>query len=851
MKNLSSWGKLLRCALLTAWAGTGVLPLHAQGPTVDAGFACRSASIGCITNQALQQTSGKQVLLGDFQRVGNGLNRRLVRLLPGSNQPDLTFNANVAGLSVADISYLIGLPNDELLVVSSFNTMRAGTFSQNGPIRLTASGAPDLGFDTGDGTGLGYGLYAVAVQPDGKLLLAGNFPQFNRQPCNKLVRVNANGSRDATFQPVFSAPADYRYKLALQADGKIIVAGSTLNAQQLFETTLDRLLPNGALDTSFAPPPMLPGMGVGGLALQPDGKVLVYVTYQNPLGRPEGLIRLLPTGRLDSTFQIGSGFGTGLNGILLQQPVVVEPGGTILVGHNATTFNGQPVEQLVRLQPDGSLDPNFRPAFVQRSEEYRGPTSLQLLANGQILTNHHLFNANGTTDNRFDPPLRDPGTVLALAQQSDGKLVVGGVFSEIGGAPAGGIARLNRDGTVDTAFTNAAATNAVVQALLVQPNGTVLVGGNFTTLAGSAHTALGQLQASGQPDGNFVPTIVPGQLYQNRFSVRALAVQADGKVLAGGNFSIPSTFGNLINVSLARLLPSGSLDLLYSDLDSYEIRQLLVQPDAKIIVLGQGQVRNVQPYISATVQRLLPNGQSDPAFVPVAGPSFGYQDVAYGGVLDAAGRLYIAGAFALTGSGPRANVVRILSNGSPDPNFLAATGVGGYATSVVVQPNGRLLIGGSFSNGAIRSGSLRLHPNGTQDASYTPSNGPNALVTQVLVQPDGAIVMGGNFTTVNGLARTALVRLLDPNVLSMGREETSPAATQAWPVPAHDVLHLALEAAHRPRRVQLLDPLGRTVRTHPITQPSLDLDTRALPPGLYLLRVEYADGFVTRRIAVE
>ena len=120
------------------------------------------------------------------------------------------------------------------------------------------------------------------------------------------------------------------------------------------------------------------------------------------------------------------------------------------------------------------------------------------------------------------------------------------------------------------------------------------------------------------------------------------------------------------------------------------------------------------------------------------------------------------------------------------------------------------------------------------------------------MQPDGALVFAGYFSQAGGFALNCLARMLDPNVLAINKQQAE-AGLMAWPVPAHDALHLRLAPGSGPLRVALLDVLGREVLTQSAAagQTALTLPTAGLPPGAYLLRVAYPSGPVLRRVAVE
>lgn len=121
----------------------------------------------------------------------------------------------------------------------------------------------------------------------------------------------------------------------------------------------------------------------------------------------------------------------------------------------------------------------------------------------------------------------------------------------------------------------------------------------------------------------------------------------------------------------------------------------------------------------------------------------------------------------------------------------------------------------------------------------------------LVVEPDGKLLVGGNFARVAGQPRSGLARLLAPGTLTAAAPRAA-ATTRAYPVPAHDHLFLRLDAASRPEQVQLLDALGRVVRTQAVTQPELTLSTVGLPAGCYLLRVAYArSGPVARHVVID
>jgi uncharacterized delta-60 repeat protein len=198
----------------------------------------------------------------------------------------------------------------------------------------------------------------LAVQPDGKVLAAGGFDFVNGVLTGKLQRFNPDGTPDATFN-IGAGANGFIAAVLLQPDGKILVAGGFTIFNDVVVPNLVRLNANGSLDNTFSSQ----GAGVPrqpmGLALQPDGKILVSGTAIDVQQQTiSGVVRLLPNGTRDTSFAPGTGTDGGFAYCLL-----VQPDNKILVGGAFNTFNGQPAVGLVRLNPDGSLDPTFNAAI--------------------------------------------------------------------------------------------------------------------------------------------------------------------------------------------------------------------------------------------------------------------------------------------------------------------------------------------------------------------------------------------------------------------------------------------------------------------------------------------------------
>ncbi len=175
------------------------------------------------------------------------------------------------------------------------------------------------------------------------------------------------------------------------------------------------------------------------------------------------------------------------------------------------------------------------------------------------------------------------GEVNALVVQADGKIVVGGKFSEVNGIPRNNIARLNADGTLDRTFADRLdqGVNGQVNALVIQPDGGILVGGLFTQAAQFQTMNLARYKADGSVDQTFGGS---NNSAGTNGVVLALAVQSDGRIVVGGNFT--AAFGQPCR-SVARLKADGTMDgSAQSALLNGPVKALAAAPDGSFMAGG-------------------------------------------------------------------------------------------------------------------------------------------------------------------------------------------------------------------------------------------------------------------------
>ena len=381
-----------------------------------------------------QQADGKRLVSGSFIRVNGIATGRLVRL-DATGAIDAAFGQNV-GLGGNNVFRIKNLPNGQYLLGANGGSITVGATSRVELLRLNANGTPDNSFVPGPGPDFtnDYGfVQEYAVQADGKVVVTGHFDSYSGVAAGSVVRLNVDGSVDTGFTAglgIVSTPTQYAVgnSVAVQADGKILVGGDFGTFNGTATPGIVRLNANGTLDTSFQPA-LLANSQVEGVTLQPDGKVLVNGYLELPGSSVTSMVRLLPSGALDNSFTISTGiFPSGsISTGGFDTAVQLQTDGKIVV---AGYFNASQANGVARLNANGSLDTSFQ----FNTGANATPTALGLEANGSVLigsffspfnnqeTNLLRLTSAGTPDPTFAAKLQIPGNVAAMVRQADGKL---------------------------------------------------------------------------------------------------------------------------------------------------------------------------------------------------------------------------------------------------------------------------------------------------------------------------------------------------------------------------------------------------------------------------------------------
>lgn len=442
------------------------------------------------------------------------------------------------------------------LYVPDFAGVAGAAVSQpvwgNGFAAFQADGTPDFGFQTG---GFGRVQYPTSarVLADGSVWLGGGFNRFGGTPLPALARFTAPGTlSNSLFAVPAAAPAHARAQpfasvAAANGDQSYVIWSQNSNVNGAFYATLLRVNADGSTDTSFAPQlPANYNLGTAqpfaagnGRLLLAQGTVAAQVALSGGAG--ESLLRLNPDGSRDTAYAPNlSSFAiverdTANNVTMIRtgglNVAQVLPDGRALIVVSAVDGN----LRLQRLNADGTLDPSFN------------APSFGLITPSSGFTNVVNDPVSGVTQQFPLSTYSASDLVRTAVQMPDGKVYVGGRF-QLAGAPRG-LVRLNANGSLDTTFTGSgisySGTDAqpYVTALAADAAGRVYAAGRFSAFNGSSAGGLLRLNVDGSRDFSFAPGFA---IVDAPFATAEL-VLANGQLYVFGTpgnagDSLPSTY---------------------------------------------------------------------------------------------------------------------------------------------------------------------------------------------------------------------------------------------------------------------------------------------------------------------
>lgn len=483
--------------------------------------------------------------------------------------------------------------------------------------RYTADGAVDNSFGSG-GVALRTlpgpdGRVVDLTLEAGKPVLVGTVQPPGAYHDVALARYDLDGTPDASYgtgglvlTELQGLTNDTATALAVQGDGKILEVGNNG-----LDFALARYTADGSLDTTFGGGTVTTDFGdtpdqATRVALQDDGKVLVAGTSAASPGVVVfALARYNPDGSIDVSF--GTGGKTTLsfqNGVDTVAGVLPLPGGQILVGGSSAAPNSTHTDLvLARLQPNGMLDASFGTSgkVISHTPFSITAAALALQADGKVLVagtaepgavSLTRFNADGSLDTTFGAGNAagpghvstsiggpEPDGATAVVVQADGKIVVGGLIghTDPSASPshlvdALGLLRYNPDGSLDPGFGTAGIaeqdyTVQTVQVVLQEDGKIDVLGGLSRPHPGTSTSYIGRYNANGTPDSSFGTR---GFFWPVPDPSTALALGADGNLLVGTTRSASSLGSPTADMAVERYLaqpdPIHYVAQLYVDL---------------------------------------------------------------------------------------------------------------------------------------------------------------------------------------------------------------------------------------------------------------------------------------------
>ncbi|NCC31972.1 MAG: hypothetical protein EOM24_08090, partial [Chloroflexia bacterium] len=731
-----------------------------QLPLLDSTFAPRFEVEGTV-EAVVVQPDHKIILAGSFQTINGEARHGLARLNPDGTVDQSFRLTTPLILGTPIFRTLVLLADGKLLVGGTFNILGNDNQFRHHLVRLEADGRVDESFLAQ----VNGPLYSMLLQPDGKLVVGGEFTQVAGEDRQNLARLNADGSLDPSFEIGEGADGGV-YALAQQADGKILLGGMFRNFNGAAAFRLARLESDGTRDATFA---VNANDTVYAIAVQPDGKIVFGGAFNavNDVTR-FALARVQPDGTLDDLnpgmfYEVKSILALADNSLVLGgwfssiifggRPLYHDARITLINNEgalaNVVTFDGQPTEvKTLAARPDGLIiaGGNFRnlvkfegfPVIYRHSLAMLTP-SLEMIGNFEVI-------------------VANPGQVQQIVPLANGEVLVVGAFSLANGMPQIAAARLSREGDFDAAFVPPfrRSSNQVSSAIAL-PDGNYLLGGNFTDNY-TDQDLVGQTLVLVDQQGALLPFPRYGMPFPK------LLFDAQGRILVGG-------WGGLF-----RLRADGTLDDSFAadsapgsgtepDGMPGRINALLELPNGQLLVAGKfssfaGEARS-------TVVRLNTDGTLDTTFVPPAfatlNPSFSPPE-AYALALQGTQVLVGSNAFVQSGEESLRSLVRLGADGALDPTFANPFGnAGGAVRALHTLSDGSIMVGGTLqivTPTQIYNHIFQLQPNGQRNPAFgvgvTSIFGFGTGINHLALTTDKRLLIGGQFSEIEGLPRLSL-----------------------------------------------------------------------------------------------
>jgi uncharacterized delta-60 repeat protein len=414
--------------------------LNSDG-TTDNTFSS-SGEIYARVNSLFIQSDGKILVGGSFTSFYATPRRRIVRL----NQDGTTDSGFNVKTGADETVLVVKIQEDQKILAGglfkTFNGVLCNHF-----VRLNNDGSVDNTFNLPVPN-----ERVTAIQPveNGKIIIAGLFSTLHGQAAKYVARLNVDGTIDNSFNTGVG-PDDVVSGINLLNNGKIILTGQFSNFNTISSKQIVMLNTDGSVDESFVSP-ILPNQFVKVIAVDNSNRILAYI-YE-PVNNYT-LLRLNTNGTIDNTFLPI----TGSNDI---RCIEVLPDNSVLIGGGVFSIQGESFSGLAHLDPDGNIAPGFNigsgfngtvTTLLVNGDKLIVCGSFTSYNNSQKKDIVKL-NLDGSLDNSFDPgngfeiatgTFNSFPTALTMAMQNDGRLIVGGAFNSYNGVRKNRIVRIQNN----------------------------------------------------------------------------------------------------------------------------------------------------------------------------------------------------------------------------------------------------------------------------------------------------------------------------------------------------------------------------------------------------------------------
>lgn len=587
-------------------------------------------------------------------------------------------------------------------------------------------------------------IHVMARQPDGGVIVGGEFDSINGMERRNLARILPDGQLDPEWNPGTDGAVR---SLAVDSDGSVFVAGS-VNRVGGLPRRLAKIAGSGTGTVDPVWNPVESGT-VYALTIDSTGSLLIGGVFIRAGGADRRNIARLATSGTGAADPL---WNPGANDVVAV--LAVAPSGRVYAGGNFSIIGGVQRARMARLSgPAAVVDPDWNPSandsvwtIVVAPDETVFAAGAFSSIGGQARNRLARISAEGSgaADAVWNPSPN--GTVHALALHGSSSLLVGGEFSRIANTNQAYVASLLRSGSGSINASLPTLSGGWVRALLSEADGSSVLGGSFSSVSGVQRLSFARLTSTGALRPAIVDVETPAR-------VSALARQPDGGLFMGGNFF---KVDQQPRRNLARLRADGTVDA------AWRYDRLNSVLDLAVDAAGDVYVASVDLYKVSTET----NGAAVERWrVPFSTGSANVVDV------DEVGGVYVGGTFGgIIFAGVRNCLAKIdAATGQLVQEWDARLSVNGYVKGLKATPMGELYVSGYFSQagGEARSGIARLDRAGNADTAWNPGLSSPAYADAFALAEDGTVYVGGAFAAIGGVMRRNLARFSPTGEIDM------------------------------------------------------------------------------------